>query len=392
MSYIPPHKRHTKGSPSPEPTPAPESVLPALRKSLNFKRKENIRLEIRYAHGAVRKWFPVGLTHFSSLVNLQPLSIHQKSNENPLRLVLMQGCNGGTNDEPWRLVAKNVMEDLLLSFQHVKSVMEESNMEEESKPSLVARFGRILFHGISAKSQESLNSNLLKETTLRQMRKSFYTSVPLSYMEYIRNLAVEKLDLQYVEEKELYYVKLSDNMRADSTVTCKCTVVKDQEKIQLHKIELNQVRNMVADMSCPGKSLDLRLMLNTKKIMTGLSDEEINEIKSLIGSAVLDSEVKGGLRWPFGEDSSGSRYAVTGVWHTTAKSYGNSSIRLKLRHADRYDFRSSTGEVAQEVNLKMSGILSQLQEETIDENLVLKMLEDNLKLIWDHCLDDGSSS
>lgn len=90
-------------------------------------------------------------------------------------------------------------------------------------------------------------------------------------------------------------------------------------------------------------------------------DEEINEIKSLIGSAVLDSEVKGGLRWPFGEDSSGSRYAVTGVWHTTAKSYGNSSIRLKLRHADRYDFRSSTGEVAQEVNLKMSGILSQLQ-------------------------------
>lgn len=58
------------------------------------------------------------------------------------------GCNGGTNDEPWRLVAKNVMEDLLLSFQHVKSVMEESNMEEESKPSLVARFGRILFHGL----------------------------------------------------------------------------------------------------------------------------------------------------------------------------------------------------------------------------------------------------
>jgi len=28
----------------------------------------------------------------------------------------------------------------------------------------------------------------------------------------------------------------------------------------------------------------------------------------------------------------------------------------------------------------------------IDEKLVLKMLEDNLKLIWDHCLSDGSSS
>jgi len=90
-------------------------------------------------------------------------------------------------------------------------------------------------------------------------------------------------------------------------------------------------------------------------------DDEINEIKNLIGSAVLDSEVKGGLRWPFGEDSSGSQYAVTGIWHTTVKSYGNLSIRFKLRHADRFDFRSSTGEVAQEANLKMPGILSQLQ-------------------------------
>ncbi|WMV25874.1 hypothetical protein MTR67_019259 [Solanum verrucosum] len=57
-----------------------------------------------------------------------------------------------------------------------------------------------------------------------------------------------------------------------------------------------------------------------------------------------------------------------------------------------FDFRSSTGEVAQEANLKMSGILSQLQEQTIDENLVLKMLEENLKLIWDQCLHDGYSS
>ncbi|XP_015159331.1 uncharacterized protein [Solanum tuberosum] len=232
MSYIPPHKRHTKGSPLPEPTPAPESLIPAFRKNLNFKRKEKFLFETRYADGAVRKWFPVGLTddsHFSSLVKLQPLSIDQKSDANPLRLVLMQGYNGGTNelmDEPWRLVAKNVMEDLLLSFQHVKCEMEEPNMEELTS-SLVARFGRILFHGISANSEKSLNSNPLGETMLRQMRKSFYTNVPLLYMEYMRNLALEKLGLEYVEEKELYYIKLSDNMRADSTGTCKCTVGKD---------------------------------------------------------------------------------------------------------------------------------------------------------------------
>ncbi|WMV20695.1 hypothetical protein MTR67_014080 [Solanum verrucosum] len=53
---------------------------------------------------------------------------------------------------------------------------------------------------------------------------------------------------------------------------------------------------MVADMSCPGKSLDLRLILYTKKINIILSNEQITGIKDLIGSAILDSEVQGGLR------------------------------------------------------------------------------------------------
>ncbi|KAL3370959.1 hypothetical protein AABB24_007801 [Solanum stoloniferum] len=98
----------------------------------------------------------------------------------------MHGCSEGTNelmDEPWLLVAKSVMKDLLLSFQHVKCEMKGSNMEE-LKPTLVACFGKILFHGISANSQESLKSNPLGETTLRQMKISFYTNVPLSYIMY----------------------------------------------------------------------------------------------------------------------------------------------------------------------------------------------------------------
>uniref|UniRef100_A0A3Q7G4I2 DUF7903 domain-containing protein n=1 Tax=Solanum lycopersicum TaxID=4081 RepID=A0A3Q7G4I2_SOLLC len=50
------------------------------------------------------------------------------------------------------------------------------------------------------------------------------------------SLMVGKLGLEYVKEKELYYVKLSDNMHTDLTVTSKCMAVKDQEKIQLHKV------------------------------------------------------------------------------------------------------------------------------------------------------------
>nr|GMC77214.1 DNA ligase [Ipomoea batatas] len=147
---------------------------------------------------------------------------------------------------------------------------------------------------------------------------------------------------------------------------------------------------MVEDISCLGRSLDLRLMLCTKRIMIALTDDEIDGIKALISSAVLDSDVKGGLRWPLGKNSSGDRYSIVGVWHTTAKTYRSSSIRLKVRHADRFDFRTSSGEVAREVTLKLHGIVSQIQDETCENDPVFQMLGDNIKLIWDHFLCSGS--
>ncbi|WMV25877.1 hypothetical protein MTR67_019262 [Solanum verrucosum] len=118
---------------------------------------------------------------------------------------------------------------------------------------------------------------------------------------------------------------------------------------------------MVADISCLGKSSDLRLILYTEKINMILSDEEINGIKDLIGSAILDSEVQGGLR-------------------------------VEMAHWQGF-FRSSAGEVTQEIILKMSGIISEFRKQTMDdEDLMFEMLENNLKLIWDLCLLDGSSS
>lgn len=92
-------------------------------------------------------------------------------------------------------------------------------------------------------------------------------------------------------------------------------------------------------------------------------DEEKNEIKDLIGSVILDSQVPGGLRWPLDKrHSPGGRYVVNSIGYTTAKSYMNSSIRFKFRHANRYKFESSTGEeVTQEIFMKMPGIVSELR-------------------------------
>ncbi|KAH0682981.1 hypothetical protein KY290_021575 [Solanum tuberosum] len=311
MSYIPPHKRQIKGSPLLEPTPAPESLI---RSSFNKRKDNKFRTRnVGYTDHTILKWFSVGLAdelRFSSLVSFQPLSpesFETKAGLQPLFLVSAhQGCSEGIKNElietPWLLIAANVKKDLLLSFQHMKREMEEAEMAQ-LKPSVVARFGKVLFYGISSICKDRLKINSLTETTLRKMKGSFHTDVPPSYMDYVENRVVENLILEYVQGKELYYVK----------------------------IELNRVRHMVADMSCLGKSSDLRLFVYTKKIKMALSDEEINEIKDLIGSAIVDSEVPAGLRWPLEKrHSSGGRYVVNVIGHTTAKSYRNSSIRFKF--------------------------------------------------------------
>ncbi|THG10217.1 hypothetical protein TEA_003619 [Camellia sinensis var. sinensis] len=217
---------------------------------------------------------------------------------------------------PWESIAEDVQEDLLSSFQNLRNVME--CQEVNLKPTLVARFGKILFHGPSV-SLETVKGTSVTETTLRLLNRSFYTNVPPTYMKYTTNEVVPKIGLNFEEEKELYQVK----------------------------------------------------------------DDEKCNIRSLINSAVLDPDVKGGLRWPLGKESSGDRYTVVGIWHTNAKTFRSSSMRLKVRHADRFDFRTSAGEVTEEVSLKMTGIASQLREQSSQIDMVTEMLKDNIKLIWD---------
>ncbi|TMW87960.1 hypothetical protein EJD97_019210 [Solanum chilense] len=326
MSYIPPHKRQTKGYPSLNPTPAPESVMRSV-----FDKRKYTR-SVSYTDHTILKWFSVGLAdelRFSSLVSFQtlsPESFATKEGLHPLSLVSAhQGCSEGIKNElietPWLLIAANVKKDLLLSFQHMKREMDEADMAQ-LKPSVVARFGKVLFYGTSSIGNDSLNLNTLTETTLRKMKRSFYTDVPPSYMDFVENRVVENLRLEYVQGKELYYVK----------------------------------------------------------------DEEKNEIKDLIGSVILDSQVPGGLRWPLDKrHSSGGRYVVNSIGYTTAKSYMNSLIRFKFRHAKRYKFESSTGEeVTQEIFLRMPGIVSELRKIICKDKMVQsKSFTHRVKLeIW----------
>ncbi|KAI9186667.1 hypothetical protein LWI28_019676 [Acer negundo] len=149
---------------------------------------------------------------------------------------------------------------------------------------------------------------------------------------------------------------------------------------------MNPVRKMIEDISCIDKNLDLRLALQTKRILTSLTDDEMHSIGNIINSAIIDPEVKGGLRWPYGKACSGDRFAVIKIWHTIAKKYKSPSLSLMARHVDRFDFKDTYGQDAIEVYLKLKSLVSDLQDEKVETDSIFELFKDNLKMIWDHFL------
>ncbi|XP_022718991.1 uncharacterized protein LOC111277094 isoform X2 [Durio zibethinus] len=361
MAYIPPHKRHSKDSEMP--TPTPEFLVPQFKRNVQLRApKSNADRsgKIIYSNYAINRWFALGLDDGNgdtSDAHLKPVSvefIERKTGEKPV--ILVKSNFDKENNEvkgcPWSSIAEKVLPDLLSSFEIARAETENLDLKEV-KPGMVARFGKILFHGSPSVNLESVRKDCVTETTLRNLKRSFYTSLPASYTANIMANVAPKIGVDFTEVKDTYHVKLSDTTRPDSTISCKCSVV-DFKRLQLYKVELNPVRDMVVDISCPDMDLDLRLMLCHKRILTSPTEDEIQCIRNLIDSAVLDPDVKGGLRWPLGKASSGNRFNVVGVWHTMATAYQNSSLRLK--------------------------------EQEVETNVISNMLKDTLSLIWQHFL------
>lgn len=383
MAYIPPHKRNLKDLERPRPTP--DSLIPQFKRNVNLRGQKII-----YVNDAISRWFAFGLDDHNQLlstIHLEPV-LGEFIGERPLMLVNSCIQNSEQEGTRWLSMAENILPDILSSFENFVTDMKCNNLPEVMKPTLVARFGKIHFRGSPLVSLESVKGNQVTETMLRNLRRSFNTNVHASYIEKIMNEVVPKIGFDFEQKKEIYHVKLSHGKRPTQTISCKCSLKEDEAKLQLNKVEFNQERYMVVDISCLNKNMDLRLMLCTKKILTSLSDEEMSAITSLIESAVIDSNVKGGLRWPINKSSYGfgdNRYSVVGVWHTTSSCYQSRSARLKLRQADRFDFRTTTGEASNEVILKLKGIVSGLEK--AEASSLSDMLKEELSLMWDNFLN-----
>ncbi|XP_042517480.1 uncharacterized protein LOC122091534 [Macadamia integrifolia] len=409
MAYIPPHRRHLKDSVRAFPTP--DLLVPRFERNLNLNstkyysdRRKGKQVvsggKIVYATQAISRWWVVGYEdgHFPAFL-LEPTSceyFERKSGEKPLALVSVHEPKGvdkptrSCERSPWVSIIEKIQDDLQTSVQNMMNGMDLQE-SEEVKASFVARFGKILFHQRPASQLATISQKSAVEIALSQVNRSFYTNIPGSYVEYILQGIIPKIGVDFEEEKEYYHVKVSDKCRPTATLSCKCKAMKMEGKLELQKVELNPVRQLVVDMSCPEKDLDLRLALCTKKILKELLHEEMDGIKKLIASAIIDQDAKGGLRWPLGKETFGDRYIIVGVWHTKAKTFKNSSMRIKLRDADRFDFIASSGEVAKEASLKLTGINTLLRDGMVEIGPISKLLEDNLKLIWEHFLRcDGS--
>ncbi|XP_068657485.1 uncharacterized protein [Aristolochia californica] len=393
MAYIPPHKRHSSSKPS----PTPEKFIPQFEKKLSrglhARKGQHSSHSGKYAYApiSISRWLPIGLMDDGlcppsvKLLSIPCEVIGRRSAENPWAFVhdrLSKDENEmkrSSIKSPWLSITEEILSDLQTAAQHLRR---EMDIEDSLliRPSLVARFGKIFFHGGPSIEPD----NILKSAGNKV--HTFYTSIPDSYVEFVQSVAIPRLAVEFESEKEHYHVKVYDKLRPKSTISCKCTVKKDGGGLVILVMELNQVRHLVVDVSCLDKDLDVRLMLYTKTLITNLTEEEEQGIRELINSAVIDPDVRGGVRWPLGKQTFLDRFSVVGVWHTKYRAFRSPMMRLKLRNADRFDFRTSMGERAEEVTLKMTGMAKQLLDRKAEESLNALMLKEMLRLIWENFL------
>ncbi|CAL9246417.1 unnamed protein product [Arabidopsis halleri] len=358
MSYVPPHKRHENVG------LIASSVPPSLLTKLN-KNLGSTNTKIIYANDFISRWFLVGSESEDKNFQLVPVSLKWKKDAEEKSLGVLAKSDFGKQETPWLWVTEKVEDDLIKGFDRAKKTLLRYGGSEDVKLRLIARF-------------DTLRDGPLTKSTLEKLKKMFHTNVPKSYVENVRYGVVHKMGFCVEETKELYHVKVvADNTRPDVTISCKCMA------------ELSALKHLNLDVSCLDQDLDMRLMVDSKRTLTNLSENEIKNLKELTDSAVIDPTVKGGLKWPLGKSSCADRYRVCGVWHTINTTYRNQALRLQILEADRYDFRTGIGGTSSVVNLKLKALSTiLLKEENVERKCVSDMLKDGLKAVWDYFLKE----
>ncbi|XP_048136516.1 uncharacterized protein LOC115733925 [Rhodamnia argentea] len=219
MAYVPPHKRHSKEIVNPSPLPA--SLSRQFNKGLSFRSpKTNAHQSGKNVHAntTIYRWLTVGLDfdgdHLPSGVFLEPASIEvfdAISGEKLYSLLALgRGHMASEEDEtgqdhrkkPWEHIAETVMQDLVSSFEVVRSDIKGPSFER-IKPMLVARFGKNLFRGSPSFPVEACG-DMVTETSLKRLKRVFYTNLPASFVENVTLRIIPEIGFSFEDEKDIY--------------------------------------------------------------------------------------------------------------------------------------------------------------------------------------------
>ncbi|KAI3877989.1 hypothetical protein MKX03_018759 [Papaver bracteatum] len=362
-AYVPPHKWYSKdGDDNNRPLPTQFQMNVTSSSTLN--------------DGARKRGFVLNMPDAVFMSFME--SDNDDIPANSIRLVLVDGFTcirstslshrGFAKNTPWVSIIERIRSELLASFTNVRSAMDLGEAGVAIKPTFVARIGQIHFldppDSITATTTTSKSEF---ETTAAHVKKHFCTNLPDSYMEAILGGVAPNIVADLHQSKEYY-----------------------QMLIKIQKIEKNQKRCFIANVTCLGRDLDPRLRLDIKRDLTmALKDdsEELKSLKFFVDSAILDGSVKGGLRWPLGkEHSSDGRYSVRKTFHSTVKTFKNSSIKLRLKNEHWFNFFTSDGEVENELVLDMKGINDMLIDGMLGMEPAIGRVQEILKLVWNHLL------
>ncbi|VVB01052.1 unnamed protein product [Arabis nemorensis] len=234
MSYIPPHKRHSKDPVIP--SPVPDYLVTKFKKNLNFKRSR-----ITYSEDSISKWFIFSSNGIEDevppSVQLVPVSSNSAvfgygtkpsvlMNNNVRKANMITEGSEEEERTRWLLVAEKVEEDLVLAYERAKKKMESHHLLDTAKLRLVARFGKNFSHG--------------RPYSQIYLYKIFTTDVPTSFIQNIKSKAIPSHKFCIDMEKETYIVKVSHYTRPNATIRCKC-IMKEDGRLSMYKASLEYI-------------------------------------------------------------------------------------------------------------------------------------------------------
>ncbi|KAH9728281.1 hypothetical protein KPL70_008972 [Citrus sinensis] len=213
MAYIPPHLRRSKDPQ--RPSPVLDMLEPKFNRKLNLgssKHDAGVSSNcIEYADHAVHRLFVCGLDNNNSISSdhFEESPEEADVHERPVTINLARGNDKvcvNISRGPWESIAENVWPDVLSACNIVKNEMKE-------KPTMVARFGKLVFKENDLPSFISAREHQVAETALKSMRRHLYPGVPAVHMEKIVHEVVPKIGVDFVEYKDIYHVKVKGGLR-----------------------------------------------------------------------------------------------------------------------------------------------------------------------------------